>query len=357
VNAETPAISGHPQSTTVNLDASVSLSVSASVTDGGTLTYQWYSNANNSNSGGTAISGATNATYSPATNTIGTKYYCVVITNTNNSASGTKTASITSNAAGVIVTNIIVEPEKDSTLYGVTVNGRTLIVSDAMQYALSCGEDNATLKIHVSSKARIFLNGTEQDSVSTVPVTGAATDVKILIVAESGASSQEYNLTLIAPLSDALLYFQRWDDVLAINHNPKNNGGYTITGVRWYKNNELVSNKKFIRYDGNEYRAEVETNGVWHRLCSFVSTRAIKGIAAWPNPVSHGESLTLRLPESFVGGTLNIYTVAGSLVKSGITLPTALSNVRVDDLPAGIYLLKVATTKGHSETVKIVISD
>jgi hypothetical protein len=146
--------------------------------------------------------------------------------------------------------------------------------------------------------------------------------------------------------------------VLAINHNPQNNGGYTVTGVHWYKNGVMVSTDKFIRYDGGSaYRAEVEINGVWHRLCPFVSTRTIKSIAAWPNPVSRGENLTLQLPETFVGGKLSIYTIAGSLVKTGITLPAELSNVKVDDLSTGIYLLKVTATNGQSETVKIVISD
>jgi gliding motility-associated-like protein len=51
----------------------------------GTASYQWYSNTTNSNSGGTLISGATNATYAPsAFNTAGTFYYYVVISFTGN---------------------------------------------------------------------------------------------------------------------------------------------------------------------------------------------------------------------------------------------------------------------------------
>ncbi|ALJ03641.1 hypothetical protein APS56_00085 [Pseudalgibacter alginicilyticus] len=42
--------------------------------------YQWYSNTTNSNSGGTLISGATNAIYSPPTTNVGTMYYYVNIT-------------------------------------------------------------------------------------------------------------------------------------------------------------------------------------------------------------------------------------------------------------------------------------
>ncbi|MGC4022216.1 MAG: hypothetical protein QM734_09860, partial [Cyclobacteriaceae bacterium] len=50
---------------------------------GGTsLTYQWYSNTSNSNSGGTPISGATSSTYVPSTATVGTNYYYVVVSGT-----------------------------------------------------------------------------------------------------------------------------------------------------------------------------------------------------------------------------------------------------------------------------------
>ncbi|RRJ92209.1 PKD domain-containing protein, partial [Flavobacterium macacae] len=48
----------------------------------GTFTYQWYFNMANTTSG-TVIAGATNATYTPPTNTVGTRYYyCIVSQNT-----------------------------------------------------------------------------------------------------------------------------------------------------------------------------------------------------------------------------------------------------------------------------------
>jgi formylglycine-generating enzyme required for sulfatase activity len=80
------------------------LSVSATVDDGGTLSYQWYSNMANSSTEGTLISGATQASYTPPTTASGTVYYHVVVTNTNNSATGAKTAAVTSNAAAITVT-------------------------------------------------------------------------------------------------------------------------------------------------------------------------------------------------------------------------------------------------------------
>jgi len=83
------------------------LTVYASVSDGGTLSYQWYSNTTASNSGGTIISGATGRTYNMPLPTTGTYYRYVVVTNTNNNVTGNKTAEIT----GWLISNTVVPPK------------------------------------------------------------------------------------------------------------------------------------------------------------------------------------------------------------------------------------------------------
>lgn len=56
-------------------DAAATLTVAAASSDGTTVTYQWYSNTTRSNTGGTVISGATSASYTPSTSTLGILYY------------------------------------------------------------------------------------------------------------------------------------------------------------------------------------------------------------------------------------------------------------------------------------------
>jgi hypothetical protein len=57
----------------------VVLSVQAQASDGRALAYQWYSNTGATNTGGTLISEATQATYTAPTSSAGTAYYyCVV---------------------------------------------------------------------------------------------------------------------------------------------------------------------------------------------------------------------------------------------------------------------------------------
>lgn len=102
-DAAVPNITAQPTSFSVHPNDHVNLSVTAASEDGGTLTYQWYSNTVDSNANGTLIPGETAASFTPPTDTIGTQYYYAVITNTNNNVTGSKTASITSNTAAVTV--------------------------------------------------------------------------------------------------------------------------------------------------------------------------------------------------------------------------------------------------------------
>jgi hypothetical protein len=105
-NAATPTISSPLQGAIYTVgEMAAPLFVIANVTDGGTLTYRWYSSATLSASGGTLIPGETQLIYMPSTATAGTFYYYVVVTNTNNSVSGTKTATATSNVVAITVIN------------------------------------------------------------------------------------------------------------------------------------------------------------------------------------------------------------------------------------------------------------
>ena len=97
-NPVTPFISAHPQSAVYTIDAqAVALIVTATKSDNGVLSYQWYSNTANNNTGGTLISGANTASYTPPTDELGTVYYYVIVTNTLNA----KTAVATSNTAEI----------------------------------------------------------------------------------------------------------------------------------------------------------------------------------------------------------------------------------------------------------------
>jgi hypothetical protein len=108
VNAAQPSISTQPQSGTwdVGTHSTRELTVAVSVNDGGTLSYQWYSNTSDSHLGSSPI--GTNSTSITLNKTDypdnGPHYFYVVVTNTNNGATGNKTKTVTSDFATVTVT-------------------------------------------------------------------------------------------------------------------------------------------------------------------------------------------------------------------------------------------------------------
>ena len=105
-------ITTQPATATSLVEGSISgsLTVTASVTEGATLGYQWYSNTTNSATDGTAISGATGASFViPTTLKTGTYYYFCGISATGATSirSGVATVTVTEPKASDPLENVI----------------------------------------------------------------------------------------------------------------------------------------------------------------------------------------------------------------------------------------------------------
>ncbi len=158
---ETPHISVDPNSAEATYnrgDAATALSVTASVGDGGTLSYQWYSNTTATNSGGTLISGATSADYTPSTAVAGTLYYYCVVTNT---LAGHSPVSATSNVSGAIIVNSSCPaPNSGVVLYKFEVNSS---VSDGN----ICSSGNNPVQLTEPTQLSTLIGGTLDGWISS----------------------------------------------------------------------------------------------------------------------------------------------------------------------------------------------
>lgn len=115
-----PTISTQPAGATYCQNASPITPLTVTATGGsGTFTYQWYSNATNNTTSGTAISGATSASYTPPSTTVGTiYYYCMVSQSTAN-------CGVTSNTAAIVITAAPSFTTQPVASQNVCVNGST----------------------------------------------------------------------------------------------------------------------------------------------------------------------------------------------------------------------------------------
>ncbi|MDR2033471.1 MAG: hypothetical protein LBP89_02435 [Helicobacteraceae bacterium] len=132
INAQTPVITTQPTSANYNLNNSAqTLIVKASVSDGGTLSYQWYKNTENNTESATQIDDETDNTFTPPTNALGEFYYYAIVTNTNSSVNGNPTASVTSDIA-VVTVNATNTPRYNVSFYNADLDfvETKLIVED-----------------------------------------------------------------------------------------------------------------------------------------------------------------------------------------------------------------------------------
>jgi len=157
-NAEPPVISAKPQGRTYSFgDTKPALEVSASVKDSGVISYQWYSNTSNSNSGGTAIAGATLSSYMPSTTTPGTTWHYVAVTNT---STGKPTTISTVPVAIVVGANPDPGPgtEPQPVPGTGTVNDPFLVYDVASLQKVGSGKDGWSLSAHYKQTADIDLS-------------------------------------------------------------------------------------------------------------------------------------------------------------------------------------------------------
>ena len=105
MNTAAPAItvSAQPEDAACAVNGTITLSVTAASSDNRSLSYQWYSNTTDSNTGGTNITAnGTDRMYNPPTNESGTLYYYCVVSDGSGAAT-VSVAPVTTEAVTVVV--------------------------------------------------------------------------------------------------------------------------------------------------------------------------------------------------------------------------------------------------------------
>jgi uncharacterized repeat protein (TIGR02543 family) len=246
----------------------------------------------------------------------------------------------------------------EANLLSLSAGGRQVTIEgNRLEYAAACGETSFALKLDASPYAKVFVDGALYYEGQVIEMTGEITTVAINVISETGAV-KEYTLKACAAIDESRLYYKRWPDILGINANPDNNGGYEVTGVRWYRyDGAFAGSKGYIETSSSMDYAEIQTvqKEGWRRVCGIPATRTTEKITVYPNPVPSGESVKLELPEQYAGGTLNIYDITGALIKSGLPLPSTTNTIDVTGFSSGIYLFNITGKNGNRQSVKIIV--
>ena len=174
-----PSISSQPTAITECVGGTTALSITAA---NGTpsLTYQWYSNTANSTTGATAISGATSASYTPASTTAATTYYYAVV-----SAAGNGCTDATSSIVDV---NVIADP---SITTQPTAISECIGATNALSVVAAGGTPSLTYQWY-SNTSNSTTGGTliagATNTSYTPPASAAGTTYYYVVVSASGTA-------------------------------------------------------------------------------------------------------------------------------------------------------------------------
>jgi len=346
-NAAIPIIGIGPrnQYTITGKGLGLPLSVSAWTSDGGTLSYQWFSSPNrNDTAGWTPIEGATADTLSPDVSEVGTIYYHVVVTNTNDNCRGEKTASKMSYAVAVRVDGLNTSSAKFpevSELKPVPVD----TVEKLAAFSVTAeSPDGGTLSYQ-------WYRTSSESNVGGEPIEGATE--AMLAMDFANAPPETYYYVEVTNTNDKV----NGESIAVATSDAKAlapGGGTIITAVQTYE------------------RVIPSTNANTETAAVAPITASASGFTAGPNPVSRsgGAVVFFHQGKRLKEVALSVYDASGAFVKKAAISGNAangqshrsigswdLTDSKGRSVPSGTYLVKgvIKTVDGKSEKVSLVV--
>jgi hypothetical protein len=184
---------------------------------------------------------------------------------------------------------------------------------------------------------------------------------------------QHYTLTINKPIPFEQVVVMRWDNTLAVINNPDQNGGFSFTSYRWFRNGtELIeyTNRQwysagptdgFPLNSSDEWRVEFTANNIQSPLRSC-ETRVtlqphVPTLKAYPNPVFAGTQLWFETDADdslLEGAKIEVFNINGLRVDT-IPLQGNRTAINSSRYAPGVYILVLTGRNEFRQEVKITV--
>ncbi|GHV62276.1 hypothetical protein FACS1894195_4030 [Bacteroidia bacterium] len=256
------------------------------------------------------------------------------------------------------VSRTITVESNNTDVSAVAVSGVTPQAGKPDFYLADCGTTSVQIAVTLEeSGSQVNYNGTVGSSFS-VDISRPDIHEVAYTVQSTDGSTKPYTLQIERPFAFTDIVGTKFNNVLYVNNNPANNGGYKFTNYQWYKDGHLIGDEQ-VYSAGNsrtdlldpaaDYSVAVTTvDGKLLHVCpDKVTLESVSSLRAYPNPVAQGAQVTLESPTTD-GRQAHIYNLSGELIGSGQTLGGKVQFTAPQ--AAGVYLLTV-----DGKTVKVVV--
>jgi len=257
------------------------------------------------------------------------------------------------------VTRTLTIESSDATIHEITINGVTYTnPENEISYQIDCGDNTEQVTVSFTTTEINATADMAENFTIEASTTGTHTQ-EINVTSQDGTQTETYVITINKQynyLSYSSLVIQKFNNVLLINNNPDNNGGYTFTNFEWYMDGVLVSTDQAysagnnvdnnLNPDATYYVILTDEEGSVFRTCDFTITLDPTFIlTVSPNPATAGSSMdvtTSYTPEMLNDMTVQVTNLFGTPILQEVTFS---NNNRISLPPtmkAGTYIV---TTK------------
>ena len=122
-----------------------------------------------------------------------------------------------------------------------TVNGQAAQrAGNNFSMLSACGQNQAVINVTAEQGATVGINGVMQNP-ATLNLPDYGDNIIAISVTPQGGSAQNYTLIVNKPIPFDQIILMRWHNTFTIINNPANNGGYTFTSFKWFRNGLQIS--------------------------------------------------------------------------------------------------------------------
>jgi len=277
---------------------------------------------------------------------------------------GTLTAGNNYQITFISDTLTVLDADTNASIETVFVDDKKAEQAGNQFFALSeCGANQAEITIVCHPSNTVMIDGVVGNTcIVSLPKYGE-NNFSITITSPNG-KTQTYTLTINRQIPFDQVVIMRWNNTLTVIKNSANNGGFTFTSFKWYRNDKEISTDQSWSMNSNgewlnpddEFYVELTAEGYSEVLRTCKSKIVLRDIPKfYPNPVAKGQVLHIETKMNTEGAVIEIFSMDGVLVETIRTLSLPLQIPISNKYATGVYLFVLKGKDGAIEEMKVVV--
>lgn len=243
----------------------------------------------------------------------------------------------------------------DNTIHEISINNKVYKNPESELYYLIDCDDNSDV-VNVQIKVEMGIQVIPGLSFTIETLRPGIYRQKVTVIAQDG-TTRDYEIIVEKKFNFEDIVVTKFDNVLLVNNNSKNNGGYEFIAYEWYRNGELIGTEQY--YSAGDKSSDLlgtksvysvrmkTTDGIWLTTCEIEIAQKNKySVKLVPNPVYSGNVLKVisDFPTEEVKNLkISIYDVTGRLLLEKTANQNNTEIIVPSGLPSSAYILRFDT--------------